>query len=191
MQTGASGIADKPSRPADAPELKEVVMGLHWDPPAEGVATHPDDLDALCALLDGERNVLEVIHPGRPRNAGGSVVHTGDSRTGASEWDDERIFIFLDALPASVASLALVVANASGQPFDEIRGASCHVSDHATEHKWIDMNLASLGKQSAHCIAVLHRGPAGWEISRNGQFLEESQLAALLSIVKSEKSRGS
>ena len=81
-------------------DLKEIVMGLHWDPPQEGVATDPENLDALCVLYDEQRRMLEIIHPGHPRNANGSVIHTGDSRTGASEWDDERIFVFLEALPA-------------------------------------------------------------------------------------------
>src|SRR5687767_7276576 len=62
----------------------EIVMGLHWDPPQEDAVAEPDDLDALCVLLAAQGGVVEVIHPGHPRNLDGSVVHTGDSRTGAS-----------------------------------------------------------------------------------------------------------
>ena len=42
-------------------ELKEIVMGLHWDPPEEGVASDPANLDALCVLFDGQHRVLEVF----------------------------------------------------------------------------------------------------------------------------------
>ena len=83
------------------PKLNEIVMGLHWDPPEDGATADPADLDTLCVLFDAQGCVLEVIHPGHPRNEDSSVVHTGDSRTGASEWDDERIFVFLAALPAA------------------------------------------------------------------------------------------
>src|SRR5688572_2562453 len=81
----------------------QIVMGLHWDPPQEDAVGEPDDLDALCVLLDTQGGVVEVIHPDHPRNLNGSVVHTGDSRTGASTWDDERIFVFLEALPETVS----------------------------------------------------------------------------------------
>ena len=54
-------------------ELKEVVLGLHWTPPeesnAESRVEEPANLDAFCVLLDGKQRVLEVVHPGRPRNA--------------------------------------------------------------------------------------------------------------------------
>ena len=112
-------------------ELKEIVMGLHWDPPRDGetASEEPANLDALCLLFDRQRCVLEVIHPGHLSNANGSVLHTGDSRTGTSEWDDERIFVFLEALPEAVAELAFVVASTNGRAFSEIQGASCHISD--------------------------------------------------------------
>lgn len=191
MRRSNPGVAGDGLRLAMEPELKEIVLGLHWDPPPEGATAHPDNLDAVCLLLGGAQQVIDIIHPGHPRNADGSVVHTGDSRTGASAWDDERIFVFLEALPPVVSTVAFIVSSASGRPFSEISGASCHVSDHATEYKWIDMKLTALGKQSAHCIATLRRGPAGWEISRNGHLLEGNHLAELLSVAKSGKSRGS
>jgi tellurium resistance protein TerZ len=64
--------------------LKEVVFGLSWDqarPDTAGVA-EPVDLDASCILLDEQLNVIEIVHPGRMRNANGSVVHTDDPKSG-------------------------------------------------------------------------------------------------------------
>lgn len=173
-------------------DLKEIVMGLHWDPPQEGVSADPENLDALCVLYDEQRRVLEIIHPGHPRNANGSVIHTGDERTGASAWDDERIFVFLEALPAAVSTIAFVVASATGRAFSGIRGASCHVSDRVTEREWVRLELTTLGRYTAHCVATLHRGPAGWQISSDAQsvrgaFLSEPEL---LSLAASVRSRG-
>lgn len=141
---------------------KEIVMGLHWDPLTDG---DPNDLDALCVLFDEQRRVLEVIHPGHPRNTNGSVVHTGDSTTGASAWDDERIFVFLEALPEVVSALTFVVVSVTGRFFGEIPGASCHVSDRVTEGERLRLDLTGLEAQMAHCVATLYRSPTGWKIS--------------------------
>jgi len=152
-------------------DLKEIVMGLRWLPEEPGASAgwEPANLDALCVLFDEEGRVVEVVHPGHPSNANGSVVHTGDSPTGASEWDDERIFVFLEALPNTVSALAFVVASANDHVFSEVRGASCHVSDRVTEREWIRLDLAALGKHKEHRVATLRRSPAGWQISPDTQ----------------------
>lgn len=93
----------------------------------------------------------------------GSVMHTGDSPTGASEWDDERIFVFLDALPDSVYALSFVVQSANGQAPGEVPGAYCHLSDRITEREWIRLDPAALGKHREYRVATLHRRAAGWE----------------------------
>ena len=152
-------------------DLKEIIMGLHWHPqqPGASAGRAPANLDALCVLFDEEGRVMEVVHPGRPSNANGSVLHTGDSPTGASEWDDERIFVFLEALPNSVSTLAFVVASANGHVFSEVPGASCHVSDRVTEREWIRLDLTTLGKHTEHSVVTLRRSPAGWQISPDAQ----------------------
>lgn len=175
---------------ADAePGLKEIVMGLHWDPPEDGVTADPADLDALCVLFDAQGSVLEVIHPGHPRNFDGSVVHTGDSRTGASEWDDERIFVFLEALPAAVSALAFVVVSATGRAFHEVRGAFAHVSDRVSEYTWIRVNLTAMAGRSGYTVATLRRGVADWSIAPDVQTVHGNLLAELQSLVD-RKTRG-
>jgi stress response protein SCP2 len=172
--------------------LKEIVMGVHWDPPQHGAIAgdEPTNLDALCVLFDEQEHALEVVHPGHPSNINGSVVHTGDSRTGASEWDDERIFVFLDALPDAVSALAFVVASVTGRTFSEVPGASCHVSDRVTEHEWIRVELSALGRRTAHCVATLRRGADGWNISPDAQTGHRETLTEVLSAVERGKSAG-
>jgi len=157
-------------------ELREVVLGLHWDPPNGTAASRLADLDALCVLCDSRDRVLEVIHPAHPRDAAGSVIHTGDSRTGASSWDDERVFVFLDALPQAVSTLAFVVASAAGQSFDEVPGALCHVSDRLSETEWVRIDLTSLVGQTIHIVATLRRGITGWTITKNEHAVEAELL---------------
>ncbi len=148
------------------PDLKEIVMGLRWRSEGPGAAARrPANLDAQCVMFDEERRVVEVVHPGRLRNTNGSVLHTGDCRTGGSEWDNERIFVFLEALPDSVCALAFVVKSADGRRFGEVPGASCHVSDRVTEHECLRLDLTALGRCKHYRVATLRRSPAGWRFS--------------------------
>ena len=177
MRINNSRIAGESLQPDEKPELKEVVMGLHWDPPEEGVNLHPENLDALCVLFDQEQQIVEIIHPGNPRSTNGSVIHTGDSRTGASKWDDERIFVFLEALPANVTTLLFIVASATGHPIRKVRGASCHISDHATEYQWVNIKLTTLDTQTTYCVATLSRSLTGWKISSTAQSMNRELVA--------------
>lgn len=141
--------------------LDDIVMGLHWTPPAQDTAAGAEaaNLDAVCVLLDAKGRQLEVIRPGHLRSANGSVVHTGDSRTGASAWDDERIFVFIDALPGCVDSLVLGVIS-HDRPFSEVAGASCHISDVGMEDELLRIRLASLVTDC--CVATVQRCASGW-----------------------------
>lgn len=168
-------------------DLNEIVMGLHWDPPEAGAAADPADLDALCVLFDAQGGILEVIHPGHPRNGDGSVIHTGDSRTGASTWDDERIFVFLEALPPSVAALSFVVVSTTGRAFHEIRGAFCHVSDRASEDQRLRLDLTALVGCADHAVATLRRGAAGWRMSMETQTAQDDLLPRLRTLLQDAK----
>jgi stress response protein SCP2 len=150
-----------------ASTLLEVVLGLHWDPPSRSASGHTPDLDALCVLCDAQGSALEIVHPNNPCGGQGSIVHTGDSQTGASSWDDERIFVFLDALPQAVSSLVFIVASAAGHSFDEVPGALCHLSDALSEAECFSQDLTALVGRRIHVVATLRRTSAGWSIIRD------------------------
>jgi stress response protein SCP2 len=145
-------------------ETSEIVMGLCWAPPPHeaAAARAPANLDALCVLTGAAGEVIELVHPGATQNANGSVLHTGDSPSGASRWDDERIFVFLDAVPESVRQIVFGVVSASGHAFGDVEGARCHVSDHRNDVELIAHDLTALGDATRHCVAALRRGTAGW-----------------------------
>ncbi len=170
--------------PASA--LREIVFGLHWAPPNRAIPGQPADLDALCVLFGASGEVTEVVCPGQPRSVDGCVLHTGDSRTGASEWDDERIFVFLDALAPPVSKLAFVVVSATGKTFEKVTGACCHVSDRISEIPRVRLELTALHGQSAHTVAILTRDAAGWRLATDVQ-VEEGLFAELRRIVLTAK----
>ena len=186
MPTTESAHSQRAMHGEEETYLKEIVMGLHWDPPLR--TSDPVDLDAVCVLFDAEGGVLEVIHPGNPRSADQSVIHTGDSRTGSSVWDDERIFVFLEALPSVVAELTFLVISATGRGFHEVPGAFCHVSDRASEHEMCRIDLTALLGCTAHSVATLKRRTGSWRISTDVSMPHSSllgELRALFGIAKS------
>jgi tellurium resistance protein TerZ len=162
-------------------------MGLHWDPTPEQSKEGPHDLDAACVLFDRAGGVLEIVGPGRLRNSNGSVIHTGDSLTGASTWDDERIFVFVDALPEDVSTLMFLVANTSGKAWREIAGASCHVSDHTTDRECVRVDLTTLDARRAHGVATLSRGPEGWSLSAAPGSIDDGLISQLSRVLDSGK----
>ena len=146
--------------------LKELVFGLYWDGPSEDETPRdPADLDAWCLLLDAAGQVIEAVHPARSRNDEGSVVHTGDSRTGAGAWDDERIFVFLKPLPGHVAAVGFAGVSANGLAFDRVPGASCHLSDPASDKPLLRVDLTALTGATVHWAATLERHDGHWRIA--------------------------
>jgi tellurium resistance protein TerD len=151
-------------------DLNDVVMGLHWTPPPKRgrLSLEPANLDAICVLLDAQSQRLEVVCPSHLTNANGSVVHTGDSRTGSSSWDDERIFVFVRALPAAVHSLVFGVVSSNARPFCHVAGASCHISEFnlGDEDELLKVQLTSLGPLTEYGVGTLQRSPSGWTLVR-------------------------
>lgn len=170
--------------------LKEIVMGLHWDPAEKGANSDPADLDALCVLFDGQDGVVDVIHPGNPKSVDGAVLHTGDSKTGAGEWDDERLFVFLQALPDPVSAVSFVVASPAGRSFGKVRGVSCHVSDHLTEHELVRVEFNADDRCTTHFVATLRRSSTGWTIYSDAHPMAVADLEALLTQLHERKKSG-
>ena len=150
----------------------DLVVGVHWTPVTFGSGTYrtrvPADLDVVCELRQSSGHLLELVSPARLRSSNECVVHTGDSRTGASRWDDERIFVFLAAVPPQVDSLTFSVVSNGGEWFCNIPGASCHISDCATEEPLLRLGLGAFGAVTGHTIATLQRSPRGWTLEARG-----------------------
>ncbi len=194
LNTDSANGADHAGHDA-AIDLKELVVGLRWDP-VEGAGAPfdpPADLDVSCVSFDEHGKVVDIVHPGRPRNANNSVIHTGDSTTGAGKWDDESIFVFPEAVPVPVSSLTFVVAGVNGGSFGPVPRASCHVSDRITESERLRVELNDIGPGSVHCVATLYRSESGWKIHPGAQNPNTQARieAELLPLIAGAKYRGS
>jgi tellurium resistance protein TerD len=94
----------------EAPGLTNMLVGLGWD--ARTTDGAPFDLDGAVFLLNASgkvRSDADFVFYNNLKSADGSVVHSGDNRTGAGEGDDESGTIDLSKVPADVDRIAVCV----------------------------------------------------------------------------------
>lgn len=102
-----------------APGLSEVIFGAGWDKPAGGKA----DLDLSVFALDANgkcRSQDDMIFYGstknasdQPSNKAGTIVSSGDNRTGEGEGDDEQIRAGLTTMDTAITKLVAVLTRTS------------------------------------------------------------------------------
>lgn len=160
--------------------LNKVVMGLGWDAKKSGGGgllgglfggggSDAIDLDASCVLFDDNNKVVETIYFGHLKSRDGSIVHTGDNRTGAGDGDDEQIIVELDKVPASVKALVFTVNSYTGQTFDSVENAYCRLVDNSSNQEVARYTLSSQGSHTAQIMAKLYRHNGEWKMHAIGE----------------------
>ena len=156
--------------------LNKLHFGLGWDPIKKkgfmgklfGGGSDSIDLDASCILLDQSGNQIDTIWFRKLNSSCGSVVHSGDNRTGEGDGDDEVINVDLTRLPAQVEYLAFTVNSFQGQTFNEVENAFCRVVDQAGK-ELARYQLAEQGSHTGIVIASLHRNGGLWDFTAHGR----------------------
>ncbi|MCQ6275564.1 TerD family protein [Bacillus sp. V3B] len=111
------------------PTLQKMVIGLGWDVKQfDGGQDYDIDASAFILNANGKcRSELDFIFYNNLQSADGSVIHTGDNRTGEGDGDDEQIKIDLSKIPQDVQRIAITVtihdADARHQNFGQISNA--------------------------------------------------------------------
>lgn len=111
------------------PTLQNIVIGLGWDV-KQFDGGQDFDLDASAFLLNENNKCAkdqDFIFYNNLSSVEGSVVHTGDNRTGAGDGDDEQIQIHLAKVPQDVKKIAITVtihdAETRRQNFGQVSNA--------------------------------------------------------------------
>ena len=79
---------------ADGSSLQQIFLGVGWDVAKSkgflgfGGGSADIDLDASVILFDENKQVVDVVYFGHLKSKDGSIVHTGDNRTGAGDGDE-------------------------------------------------------------------------------------------------------
>lgn len=146
------------SFPIDA---RELVAGLRWSWRGD----HSRGLGGaglVAQIQDADGRQLELVSAASPRNAGGSVVHTGNGVPG--NWDNERVFVFLDALAPEVAQVRFALTAPAGSDIRDVSRSWCHLSDRQSEQLILSRDLARAEGRFRLDVFSLERDPVGWRV---------------------------
>jgi len=159
--------------------LSKVVMGLGWDAKKSatsllkgmfgGGGGESIDLDASCVLFDEKNKVVDTVYFGHLKSKDGSIVHTGDNRTGDGDGDDEQIIVDLDKVPEQVKSLVFTVNSFTGQTFNSVENAYCRIVDNSNKKEIARYTLSSQGSHTAQIMAKLYRHNGEWKMHAIGE----------------------
>jgi tellurium resistance protein TerZ len=160
-------------------ELSKVIMGLGWDAKKSGGGLLKGmfggggggsiDLDASCVLFDEQKKIVDTVWFRQLKSKDGSIVHTGDNRTGAGDGDDEQIIVDLNKVPANVKALVFTVNSFTNQTFDQVENAYCRLVDSSTNEEIARYTLSAQGSHTAQIMAKLYRHEGEWKMHAIGE----------------------
>ncbi len=159
----------------EAPGLTKMVVGLGWDARSTDGAAF--DLDGAVFLLDSNgkvRSDADFVFYNNLKSVDGSVVHSGDNRTGAGEGDDESVTIDLSQVPADVDKIAVCVtihdAETRRQSFGQVSKAfiRCVNANGNTEIARYDLSEDS-STEAAMIFGEVYRAGTDWKFRAIGQ----------------------
>ncbi len=171
--------------------LDKVIMGLGWDAKQTGGGgflkgmfggggSESIDLDASCIMFGEDKKVIDTIWFKQLKSKDGSIVHTGDNRTGEGDGDDEQIIVDLASVPTTVQALVFTVNSFTGQTFDAVENAYCRMVDSRNNNEIARYTLTAQGSHSAQVMAKLYRHNGEWKMHAIGENCNGRTFDALL-----------
>lgn len=162
----------------DGSALTKVTMGLGWDAVQQkkgflkslfgGGGQTSIDLDASCGMFDENKEPVDFVWFNQLKSKDGSVVHSGDNRTGEGEGDDEQIIVDLSKVPDNVKYLVFTVNSFRGQTFNEVENAFCRLLD-SSNVEIAKYTLSGGGDYTAMIMAKLYRHNEEWKMHALGE----------------------
>jgi len=159
----------------EAPGLINLKVGLGWDVRATDGAGF--DLDGVVFLLNQSgkvRSDADFIFYNNLKSADGSIVHSGDNRTGEGEGDDESVSIDLSKVPADVERVVLAVTIHDGearrQNFGMVAKAFVRCINAANNSEIARYDLSEdSSTETAMVFGEVYRNGADWKFRAVGQ----------------------
>ena len=169
--------------------LSHVRMGLGWDAVKKrgffgGMKDQAIDLDASAVLYDAAGTVVDQVWFMQLKSQDGSVVHTGDNRTGLGDGDDESIKVQLDRLPGNVSTIVFIVNSFTGQNFTQIENAFCRLVDETNGQEIARYELSGSGTHTAQIMAKVSRSGGGWTMTAIGAIASGRTFTDLLPAIQ-------
>jgi stress response protein SCP2/tellurite resistance protein len=152
------------------PGLQKVVVGLGWNINQQGSNF---DLDASAFLLGESGKVnsdQDFVFYNNPSGGNGSIIYSGDNRTGAGAQDDEQIRIDLSRVPSQIHRVAFTItihdAQAKRQNFGQISDSYVRIFNEQTQEELLRFNLGrDFTVETAIVTAELYRHNGEWKFN--------------------------
>ena len=160
--------------------LTRVTMGLGWDAIKSkgflgfGGKTESVDLDASVVLFDESNRPVDVVWFRQLKSKDGSIVHTGDNRTGAGDGDDEALKIDLEKVPATVKRIVVAVtihdADLRKQSFGQVGDAFMRIVNMDNDIEIARFDLSEdYSTETAMIFGEVYRHNDEWKFKAVGQ----------------------
>lgn len=157
------------------PGITEVVVGLGWDTNKYD-GGQQFDLDASVFLLNGlgkVRNDLDFVFFNNKEGGNGSVVHSGDNKTGDGDGDDETVNVNLPSIPADVEKVSFTItiheAASRNQNFGQVSNAYVRILNKANGEELIRYDLGEdFSVETAIVVGELYRHSGEWKFNAVG-----------------------
>lgn len=159
----------------NAPNLAHILVGLGWD--ARETAGDDFDLDASIFMVQENGKVRaddDFVFYNQLVSRCRSVEHTGDSRSGAGDGDDEALKVNLPQVPSQVHRLVVCVtihdAEGRKQNFGMVRNAFMRIvnSDNDAEIARFDLS-EDYSTETAMIFGEIYRHSGEWKFRAVGQ----------------------
>lgn len=159
----------------EAPGLSKISLGLGWGKRVTAGAEF--DLDASAFLLTESgkvRSDADFIFYKQTKSTCGSVVHTGDNRTGEGDGDDEVINVDLSKVPADVQKVVFTVTIydhvSRNQNFGMVSNAYIRVLDQGNGSEIARYDLSEdASTVTAMIFGEIYRNNGEWKFKAVGQ----------------------
>lgn len=157
------------------PGMNRAMVGLGWDARSSDGADF--DLDASVFMLNNGGKVradTDFIFYNNLQSTCGSVVHSGDNRTGAGEGDDEMVRVDLSRVPSDVARLIFAVtiheAETRRQNFGMVSNAFIRVVNEDSGKEIARYDLSEdVSTETAVVFGEIYRHNNEWKFRAVGQ----------------------
>ena len=166
--------------------LAKVIMGLGWDSAKKGgFFSKPEtiDLDASCVFFDEKNQAIDTIWFKQLKSRDGSVVHTGDNRTGEGDGDDEQIIVDLLQVPAEVKSLVFTVNSYTGQTFNAVANAYCRLLNASNQQEIARYSLNAQGSHTGQIMAKIYRHNGEWKMHAIGEPTNSRTIEQMIPVI--------
>jgi tellurium resistance protein TerD len=159
----------------EAPQMTVARVGLGWEPRSNDGA--PFDLDAQAFLLGDSGKVRsdgDFVFFNQLASADGTVKHTGDSRDGEGDGDDEVLIVNLSQVDQSVQKIVFTVTIHSAaerrQNFGMVSGAFIRVLNDTDKAEIVRYDLTEdASTATVMTFGELYRNGGEWKFRATGE----------------------